>query len=161
MSRLPSLGSRGEGWVVIQGVIFAAIALAGSTLPGNWSGAGASIATTAGALLVALGGLLAGSGLVELRAGDALTALPHPRDGGRLVESGAYRLVRHPIYGGLVLGAVGWALLRGSVPALVAAVILLLFFDLKRRREEAWLAARFPGYPSYRTRTRRLVPWIW
>jgi protein-S-isoprenylcysteine O-methyltransferase Ste14 len=39
--------------------------------------------------------------------------------------------------------------------------VLLLFFDLKRRREEAWLEARFADYAAYRARTRRLIPWVY
>ena len=119
------------------------------------------LAVAVGALLIALGAALAAAGLVGLRAGDALTAAPHPRDAARLVDAGAYRMVRHPIYGGLVLGAVGWALLRESLAALLGAAVLFIFFDLKRRREEEWLAERFAGYEAYRVRTRRLIPLIW
>ena len=161
MSRLPTLGPRGEGWVVIQGVLFAAIALAGAALTGTWPGPWTGIATSAGWVFVALGATLAGAGLAGLRGGDALTAVPHPRDEASLVETGAFRLVRHPIYGGLILGAAGWALLRASPAALLGAAILLVFFDLKRRREEAWLATRYHGYAAYRARTRRLIPWIY
>jgi protein-S-isoprenylcysteine O-methyltransferase Ste14 len=161
MSDIPSLGPRGEGWVAIQGVLFAAIALAGLLLPGTVSGPGGPAAAVAGWLLLALGAALAIAGLVGLRSADALTALPHPRDEARLHDAGPYRLVRHPIYGGLILGAAGWALLRGSVAALIGGAVLLVFFDLKRRREEAWLSERFPGYEAYRARTRRLIPWIY
>ena len=158
---LPSLGPRGEGWVAIQVVLFVAIGLAGVALPTAWPEPAASVGVAAGSLLGICGGLLALAGLVGLRAANALTPVPHPRDEASLVVTGAYRLVRHPIYGGLVLGAASWALLRESLPALVAAGALLVFFDLKRRREEAWLAARFPGYDAYRARTRRLIPWIY
>ena len=50
--------------------------------------------------------------------GENLTPFPEPLPGARLVESGAYRLVRHPIYGGLILGALGWGLLTASPLAL-------------------------------------------
>ncbi len=91
---------------------------------------------------------------------DALTPLPYPRDGAGLVETGVYARVRHPIYGGLVLAAFGWGLLAASPVAIALAAVLLGFFELKSRREEVWLAERFPGYPAYRERTRRLIPWI-
>lgn len=160
MSKLPALGPRGEGWVAIQIVIFAWIGAAGLLLPGS-IGAGQAAAEVAGAALIIAGGLLAASATITLQHHDALTAVPHPRDGARLVAIGAYRLVRHPIYGGLILGGIGWSLARGSAVALAGAVVLLVFFDLKRRREEAWLAERFPGYPAYAARTRRLIPWVY
>jgi protein-S-isoprenylcysteine O-methyltransferase Ste14 len=69
--------------------------------------------------------------------------------------------VRHPIYGGLVLAATGWALLTAAVPALVGAALLLAFFRLKSGREEVWLRDRYPGYAAYAARTRRLIPFLY
>jgi protein-S-isoprenylcysteine O-methyltransferase Ste14 len=69
--------------------------------------------------------------------------------------------VRHPIYGGLVLGACGWGLLIASPLAVLGALTLAAFFNLKSRREEVWLAEAYAGYPEYRSRTRRLIPWIY
>ncbi|MCI0584461.1 MAG: isoprenylcysteine carboxylmethyltransferase family protein [Chloroflexi bacterium] len=161
MSRLPSLGPRGEGWVAIQGVLFAAIGLAGTPVHGGWTGPAAAASVVAGSLLLLAGGALAAAGIAGLRRGDALTAVPHPRDEASLVDTGAYRLVRHPVYGGLVLAAAGWGLIRASLPAIVLAALLLGFFDLKRRREEAWLSVRFPAYAGYAARTRRMIPWLY
>jgi protein-S-isoprenylcysteine O-methyltransferase Ste14 len=45
--------------------------------------------------------------------------------------------------------------------ALGLAGALLVFFDLKSRREELWLVDQFDGYAAYRRRTRRLLPWIY
>lgn len=157
MTRLPELGPRGEGWVIAQGILLVAIAAAG-TLGPAWAG-GIRVATSlAGGLLIGAGLALAILGLRDLRG--ALTPLPYPRTDAELVETGVYRLVRHPIYGGLVVAAVGWGLLAASPVALVGAALLLIFFELKSRREEAWLEHRYAGYAAYRTRTRRLIPWI-
>lgn len=161
MSRLPSLGPRGEGWVAIQAVILVAIAgagFAGLAAPA-WAGPEHLATAVVGGLGIVAGGILAIRGLVDLR--ENLTALPHPRPNGRLVETGAYRLVRHPIYGGLVLGAVGWGLASASPATIALALVLLGFFDLKSRREEAWLTERYAGYSAYRARTHRLVPWLY
>jgi protein-S-isoprenylcysteine O-methyltransferase Ste14 len=40
-------------------------------------------------------------------------------------------------------------------------MVLTAFFDLKSRREEIWLADQFKDYVAYRSRTRRLLPWIY
>lgn len=160
MSRLPSLGPRGEGWVAIQGVLFVVIAAAAYELPAD-AGALAGALAAVGASLVLAGGLLAILAVVALRAGSALTAVPHPRAGARLVAEGPYRWVRHPIYGGIVLAAIGASLARASVVALVASLVLLAFFDLKRRREEAWLRDRIAGYDAYAATTRALIPGVY
>lgn len=157
MTRLPSLGPRGEGWVAIQGLLLVVTAVAGLLGP-SWTGSIRVATSVTGICLITGGGVLAIRGLRDLR--DALTPLPYPRADAELVETGVYRLVRHPIYGGLVLAAVGWGLLMASPAALVAAVVLWGFFELKSRREEAWLEGRFAGYAAYRARTRRLIPWI-
>jgi protein-S-isoprenylcysteine O-methyltransferase Ste14 len=82
-------------------------------------------------------------------------------DDGQLIESGAFGVVRHPMYGGLFLFAFGLGLLTASGPTLLCALLVVLFFDLKSRREEAWLSEAFPTYADYRSRTPRLVPWIY
>jgi protein-S-isoprenylcysteine O-methyltransferase Ste14 len=156
-TRLPDLGSRGQGWFLIQLVLFAGIALAGRLGPA-WSGPARPVGMAAGVLLIGCGGILARRGLLDLR--ENLTPFPRPLAGARLVESGAYSLVRHPIYGGLILGAAGWGLWTASPPALLGAVVLASFFYLKSRREEIWLADQFEDYETYRSRTKRLLPWV-
>jgi protein-S-isoprenylcysteine O-methyltransferase Ste14 len=86
--------------------------------------------------------------------------MPRPREGGALVETGVYARVRHPIYGGLVLAAFGWGLIGASPVGLLLSAALLGFFTLKSTREEAWLVERFPGYPAYRRRTKRFIPFV-
>ena len=109
--------------------------------------------------MIAAGGLLSVRGVLDLR--ENLTPFPRPLPGARLVESGSYRLVRHPIYGGLITAAAGWGLATASLPALLGALLLAGFFDLKSRREELWLAEQFEEYDAYRARRRRLLPWIY
>lgn len=157
MNGLPSLGPRGEGWVAIQFVLLAAIAAAGLLGPA-WDGAVRVVTSLVGVAFLVAGLTLAVRGLRDLR--DALTALPFPRADTELVETGVYARVRHPIYGGLIVAAFGWGSLTASPVALALAVVLFAFFELKSRREESWLVERFQGYPAYRSRTRRLIPWI-
>jgi len=72
-----------------------------------------------------VGFLLMGAGLTLFwrgyrDLGANLTAFPRPLETAQLVESGAYGLVRHPLYGALVLAGFGWALLTASVPGLAS-----------------------------------------
>lgn len=160
-SRLPALGPRGEGWVAAQFVLFVAIGGAGLEA---WFRQGSAspwgpVASGAGVIAVLGGGLVAGRGAWDLRA--SLSPFPRPITGAPLIESGAYRLIRHPIYSGLVLGAAGWALITGSIAAIALAGLLFLLFAGKSGREEAWLSAAHPGYAAYQRRTKRLIPWIY
>jgi protein-S-isoprenylcysteine O-methyltransferase Ste14 len=152
------MGRRGEGWVVLQAlVLVAAVALGWLGPP--WPQAWAAPLRAAG-VVVALAGLpliLGGS----VRLGSALTPFPKPVEGASLREDGVYALVRHPIYGGVALLSLGWALAT-SPAALTATAALAAVFEGKRRREEAWLLDTQPGYAAYRRRVRRrYVPWVW
>jgi protein-S-isoprenylcysteine O-methyltransferase Ste14 len=159
---IPSLGPRGEGWVALQLVSIAIVAL------GNRLGPSISIADAGAAqvifvlgwLLYLISGVLFLSGVAVLRRARAFSVFPRPV-AGQLVESGPYRFVRHPIYAGLIAGALGLALIRLSPATLLATVLLFVVLELKRRREETWLTSRFPGYAAYRTRTRALLPFIY
>jgi protein-S-isoprenylcysteine O-methyltransferase Ste14 len=157
-SRLPSLGPRGEGWVVLQVVAFVASGLAGLLGPA-WDGPGRAVSSVAGIVAIGAGVLMAAAAGWTL--GRALTPVPMPAADAVLRQTGPYALARHPIYGGIVLAAFGWGLLTASLGALIVAAAILVFFDLKSRREEAWLVERFPDYPAYRARTRRLLPWVY
>lgn len=112
-----------------------------------------------GGVLILIGGLLAVAG--TLRLGRNLSVLPHPVDDAELVRSGAYGLVRHPIYSGLILGSLGWALVWGSWVALGLALALALLLDAKSRREERALAARFADYAAYQRQVKKLIPFVY
>jgi protein-S-isoprenylcysteine O-methyltransferase Ste14 len=47
------------------------------------------------------------------------------------------------------------------VEGAIATAALLVFFDLKARREERWLEEAYPGYGDYRRRVRKLVPFLY
>jgi len=154
-------GERGEWYVVFQFILFGLI-FAAPFLTRQWSGWPApwdTIGRVSGILLIGAGGLLAMAGLASL--GSNLAAVPHPKDDATMVEHGAYKIVRHPIYSGIILGALGWGLFMNSWLALLLALGLLLFFDIKSRREEKWLSAKFNNYPSYQQRVRKLLPYLY
>ncbi len=148
-SRLPALGRRGEGWVALQVALLAAAVVAGLL--------GAAWPRAASLWLAAAGGLaaIAGAGL-----GRQLTPFPRPMADGALRQSGVYRFVRHPMYGGALLIMLAWALISSPL-ALLPLGLAAASLDAKRRREEAWLLERYPSYAEYRRFVRRrLVPFI-
>jgi len=151
-------GARGEWYVAAQAVLMALVFLGPRQGPA-WPVPPRLFAWALGLPLCAAGLALFSAGLVRL--GSSLTPLPHPKPGARLVESGPYRLVRHPIYGGGILLALGWACLVQGWLTLLYALALACFLDVKSRREERWLAEAYPGYGDYRRRVRKLIPFLY
>jgi protein-S-isoprenylcysteine O-methyltransferase Ste14 len=55
----------------------------------------------------------------------------------------------------------GWALLVHGWLTIGYAIIMLVFFDIKSRREEEWLMIKFSGYGEYQKRVRKLIPFVY
>jgi protein-S-isoprenylcysteine O-methyltransferase Ste14 len=80
--------------------------------------------------------------------------------GHHVVDTGPYRLVRHPIYLGLIFAAFATAIEKGTSYALFGAVILTFGFYTKARREERFLRVELgeDAYDAYAHKTAMLVP---
>lgn len=112
-------------------------------------GALASTALILGGTVLAL--------FVILRLGRSFSIMAEAR---QLVTSGAYGLVRHPLYLAEEIAILG-TLLQFLSPWTVPVVCIQWAFQLRRmRHEEAVLAESFPDYEAYRRRTPRIVPRI-
>jgi protein-S-isoprenylcysteine O-methyltransferase Ste14 len=82
------------------------------------------------------------------------------KDEPELITSGPYRLVRHPIYTGLLVAIVGTGLAI-NLSALAVAAVLTVYFWRSATVEERNLRTIFPqAYPAYRTRTKMLIPFV-
>jgi protein-S-isoprenylcysteine O-methyltransferase Ste14 len=78
-----------------------------------------------------------------------------------LISRGPYRLVRHPIYSGLLLAAFGTALPRDDLRAVAAMALILLSILRKAGIEEVKLSQHFgTAYRDYRQRTKMLIPYL-
>ena len=85
-----------------------------------------------------------------------------PERGQSVVQSGPYRIVRHPMYTAIITFVFGVALLLGSWLALVFAVLIGVLFVVRTRLEDRMLADGLDGYRAYASRvTSRLVPGVW
>jgi protein-S-isoprenylcysteine O-methyltransferase Ste14 len=154
-------GRRGEWYVAGQGVLLLLVAMGPRSMQGlpEWNGFYLQVTFFIGAIFLPAGGILAVWGMVAL--GNNLTPLPFPKDDGVLVESGPYRIVRHPIYCGLLFASLGWGLLVHGWITLCYTAMLLILFDIKSRREERWLMDKFSGYAAYQEKVRKLIPFIY
>lgn len=156
-------GARGEWYVLLQFVLLGMITLAPLVpwhLVRTPGGLGLRAVQVAGLVLLLAGVGIVNAGLLSLGWRN-LTALPYPRQEADLVESGAYRWVRHPIYSGVILGALGWSLLVNNALALAFTAVLILLLDFKTRQEEAWLRQKYPAYADYQQRVSKLIPWLY
>lgn len=158
---LPDLGPRGEGWVVGQLVLIGLVVLLG--LPGPRrippEGVIGWVGFLVGVAAIAAGAWLLTRGVADL--GRSLSPMPRPRPDGRLIDSGIYARLRHPIYAGIIFASFGWSALTESLGALLATLLLAVFLDAKARREEMWLLERYDGYADYRRRSKRFLPGIY
>ena len=82
--------------------------------------------------------------------------------GHRVVRTGPYSVVRHPMYAGLVPVMVGMGLWLHSTAAAVAALVPTAFLVARVVLEERVLRERFPDYADYAATVRwRMVPGVW
>ncbi len=82
------------------------------------------------------------------------------KDEPELVTSGPYRLVRHPIYSGILVAGIGTAVALSWL-WLIAVTLAGVYFVYSASVEERYLTEQFPdSYPTYRRSTKMLVPFI-
>lgn len=80
----------------------------------------------------------------------------------RVIDSGPYAVVRHPMYAGALVMIAGIPLALGSWWGLIPAGLLVPVIVWRLTNEEAFLAANLAGYSAYRARVRhRLAPMLW
>jgi len=83
------------------------------------------------------------------------------KEGHELVESGPYRVVRHPIYTGLLLAVFGTALCNGEYRGLFALLLVTIALWRKLQLEEQWMTEIFgERYEKYKRRVAALVPFV-
>ena len=146
---------RGVGWVAAE--FFGFVGLVGAPL--------LSRAKVASPVRLAGGGLMAGAVLWTTYAYGSIGASHSPwvvpNADATLVTTGAYRIVRHPIYAGWTGIALGWGMLTGSPLAVGVALATAVYYDRRSRVEERALVAAYPDYAVYRGGVKRLIPGLY
>jgi protein-S-isoprenylcysteine O-methyltransferase Ste14 len=80
------------------------------------------------------------------------------KENHRVVDTGPYRIVRHPIYTGILLAIYATAAIKGTVLGIAGAAIITLGLWMKARLEEELLTQEVDGYDAYRQRVPMLMP---
>lgn len=93
----------------------------------------------------------------------AVTVVRYQAERGHAVaDDGLYRVVRHPMYAGLVMITIGLCVWLGSAAALIAVIVPAGILAVRIVVEERMLRTRLAGYSEYASRVRwRLVPGVW
>lgn len=112
-----------------------------------------------GNVLFAIGFLFVGR---VYRENTYTSATIEIHEGQRVIDTGPYAIVRHPMYSGALLYMLGTPLALGSYWGLLGFVLMLLVIVWRLQDEERMLARELPGYAEYRQRVRwRLLPGVW
>jgi protein-S-isoprenylcysteine O-methyltransferase Ste14 len=120
---------------------------------------------------VPLAGVIAGNALVAIgfrviflvyRENTFTAATIQLAEGHKVISSGPYAIVRHPMYAGGTLYLIGTPLALGSYWGLAAVAAMLPILIWRLLDEERFLATSLPGYADYQQRVvHRLVPFVW
>ncbi len=96
----------------------------------------------------------------RLHLGSLWSGTVTTKEGHHVVDTGPYRLVRHPIYTGLIIAGFGLAFLKLEIVPILGAVIWSLSFWVKARMEEGFLRAELgaESYDAYAAKTPMLIP---
>ena len=96
----------------------------------------------------------------RLHLGRLWSGMIELREGHRVVDTGPYRLVRHPIYTALITGAWTLALVQATATGLAGAALLTAVMAWKAKREEAFLRRELGAvaYDAYAARTPMMAP---
>lgn len=82
--------------------------------------------------------------------------------GQRVVTTGPYAIIRHPMYLGVTLMFVATPVALGSLVAVPVFLLMPVFLIFRIRNEEEVLSRELPGYADYCQRVKyRLIPWVW
>ncbi len=124
----------------------------------GWSDVTA-IESLIGDLLVVVGLLIV---FLVFRENSYTSAIIEVGSEQKVITTGPYRLVRHPMYSGALLMLLGVPLAHGSLWGLLFWLPMLVVIVLRLKDEERFLKANLQGYPDYTTQTRfRLIPGIY
>jgi protein-S-isoprenylcysteine O-methyltransferase Ste14 len=98
--------------------------------------------------------------MARLHLGPLWSSTSAPTEDHRIVDTGPYAIVRHPVYAGLLLAALATAAESGRIEAVIGALVLIAALSLRAKLEERFLRRDLgdAAYAAYRQRVPMLIP---
>lgn len=152
-----------EKWDKILGTLISFVFFPIFVVPGfdkryNWSNI-PSIISTFGFLLFILGYLII---FLTLKENTFLSKEIEIQEDHRVITTGPYKILRHPMYLGLIVLIIGWCLALRSLVALLIEVIGFIGLIIRTILEDRMLYEDLEGYKEYIQKTKKkLIPFVW
>ncbi len=160
-SRLNAKEKRGEqkGLIAYSGLMFiAAFVIAGLGKRLGWRSL-PQWAVACGSVIFLLSYLMFAE---VLRENSYLSRTIEVREGQKVVDTGLYGMVRHPMYSATLTLFLSMPLILGSFPSFIIMLSYIPMIVLRIKDEERFLEQELPGYGEYERKVRfRLLPFIW
>ena len=148
-----------KGVVGFSGLMFVAgFVVAGLDFRFGWSDVPTWVIVTASVLFLVSYGLYA----EVMRENAYLSRTIKVEEGQKVVDTGLYGIVRHPMYAATILLFLMMPLVLGSWYALIVFGFYPLIIVIRLRDEETLLTRELPGYEAYKQKVKyRIIPFIW
>ena len=148
-----------KGVVALSGILFvASFILAGLDFRFGWSEVPGWVTGTAGSIFLLSYGMYA----EVMRENEWLSRSIEVMEGQKVVSTGLYGIVRHPMYTATILMFLAMPLVMGSWWAFLVMIPYVLAIVTRIKDEEILLTKELEGYQEYKEKVRRkLIPYIW
>jgi protein-S-isoprenylcysteine O-methyltransferase Ste14 len=111
-------------------------------------------------ILCATGGILGLYTLCHNKIGN-FSVYPEIKQQAKLITTGPYQYIRHPMYTSLIVMMIGISLYNYHWINTLGLAMVFVAVILKANTEERLLVHRFPKYPAYQRQTQRFIPFIY
>lgn len=83
------------------------------------------------------------------------------KNGGKLIETGIYKQIRHPLYLAVMMMVIGSALIFSCIIGWFFVALTFVGVIIRIRKEESFLIKQFPEYSAYMVRSKKMIPFIY
>ena len=148
-----------RGVLAFSGLMFiAGFVVAGLDFRFGWSKMPLSVTVAASVLFLLAYALYA----EVMRENAYLSRTIKVEEGQKVVDTGLYGIVRHPMYSATVVLFLSIPLVLGSLLAFLIFLVYPFIIAKRIRHEEQFLVQELPGYEEYRNKVKyRMIPFIW